>query len=264
MDALSRLDLVGIIEYGWGTAGVDWRVHPLVKLGDGARSSRRSTSCSSGTCRTFDPSLQLGAPGAAERDRRGSAARDRDLRRRPEPGHGGAEEVPGQRRDDLGGGRVPALGGDTNTLSDMAKSHRGRALRGEHAGGEPGDAAADLHQGGADGAALADLGGRALQPQGSSTRRSETMRGIDGVPPISGYVVTAEREGLSAGDAARARRTTRSLAQWQYGLGQGVAFTSDATTRWAPAWVAWGGFKAVLGAARPLGDAARAGRRTCA
>jgi hypothetical protein len=32
------------------------------------------------------------------------------------------------------------------------------------------------------------------------------------------------------------------LAAWQYGLGRSVAFTSDATARWATNWVAWDGF----------------------
>ena len=32
------------------------------------------------------------------------------------------------------------------------------------------------------------------------------------------------------------------LAQWQYGLGRSVAWTSDATGRWAKDWIAWPGF----------------------
>jgi hypothetical protein len=32
------------------------------------------------------------------------------------------------------------------------------------------------------------------------------------------------------------------LAQWQYGLGRSVAWTSDSTGRWAKDWLAWGGF----------------------
>ena len=32
------------------------------------------------------------------------------------------------------------------------------------------------------------------------------------------------------------------LAQWQYGLGRSVAWTSDSTGRWAKNWVAWPGF----------------------
>src|SRR4029453_17867344 len=32
------------------------------------------------------------------------------------------------------------------------------------------------------------------------------------------------------------------LAQWQYGLGRSVAWTSDSTGRWAADWVGWNGF----------------------
>ena len=32
------------------------------------------------------------------------------------------------------------------------------------------------------------------------------------------------------------------LAQWQYGLGRSVAWTSDSTGRWAKDWLPWGGF----------------------
>ena len=32
------------------------------------------------------------------------------------------------------------------------------------------------------------------------------------------------------------------LAQWQYGLGRSVAWTSDSTGRWAKDWVGWSGF----------------------
>ena len=32
------------------------------------------------------------------------------------------------------------------------------------------------------------------------------------------------------------------LAQWQYGLGRSVAWTSDSTGRWAKNWIGWQGF----------------------
>jgi hypothetical protein len=41
---------------------------------------------------------------------------------------------------------------------------------------------------------------------------------------------------------ARLARDDPILAQWQYGLGGSVAWTSDSTGRWAKNWVAWPGF----------------------
>ena len=65
---------------------------------------------------------------------------------------------------------------------------------------------------------------------------SETMRGIATVPVVSGYVVAADREGLAM-VTVRGKENDPIMAMWQYGLGRTVAYTSDATTRWNPAWV---------------------------
>lgn len=87
---------------------------------------------------------------------------------------------------------------------------------------------------------------------------AEAMRGIDAVPPVSGYIVTADREGLSL-VSLRGEQDDPLLAQWQYGLGRSVAFMSDAATRWSPAWPAWEGAQAfwaqhVRWAMRPSGS----------
>ncbi len=86
-----------------------------------------------------------------------------------------------------------------------------------------------------------------------------TIRGITGVPPISGYVVAADREGLSQ-VVLRGQEEDPILAMWQYGLGKSVAFTSDATARWADAWLGWANYRAfweqhVRWAMRPGGSA---------
>jgi uncharacterized membrane protein len=90
---------------------------------------------------------------------------------------------------------------------------------------------------------------------------SEPMRGLTtgGVPPISGYIVSAEREGLSV-VTLRGKENDPILAHWQYGLGKSVAFTSDASTKWSTAWPSWGKYKAfweqhVRWAMRPGGNA---------
>lgn len=95
---------------------------------------------------------------------------------------------------------------------------------------------------------------------------TETMRGVSAVPPISGYVVTAPREGLSqitikATQMVESGDTVEDpiAAQWQYGLGRVAVFTSDATTRWASDWVPWAGYKQfweqqVRWAMRPAGS----------
>ncbi len=87
----------------------------------------------------------------------------------------------------------------------------------------------------------------------------ESMRGVRTVPPLTGYVVTAEREGL-AEVLLRGQENDPVMAVWQFGLGRAIAFTSDATTRWDEAWVAWPQFRAfweqhLRWAMRPSGSA---------
>lgn len=88
---------------------------------------------------------------------------------------------------------------------------------------------------------------------------TEAMRGVPApVPPISGYVVASDRQGLSQ-VVLRGQENDPVLAQWQHGLGRVVTFTSDATGKWAGAWVAWEHFRAfweqhVRWAMRPEGS----------
>ncbi len=69
---------------------------------------------------------------------------------------------------------------------------------------------------------------------------SPVLDGLGGLPSLLGYVGTSPRPGgqivlvSDAGDPV--------LAQWQYGLGRVVAWTSDATGRWGKQWVGWSDF----------------------
>lgn len=73
---------------------------------------------------------------------------------------------------------------------------------------------------------------------------AEPVRGLGGsVPPIQGYVVAADREGLSV-VTLRGKENDPILAHWQHGLGKVVAFTSDAGQRWARSWPSWGRYRA--------------------
>ena len=88
---------------------------------------------------------------------------------------------------------------------------------------------------------------------------AEPMRGIRQVPPISGYIVAAEREGLSL-VTLRGHENDPIGAIWQYGLGKVVTYTSDAAGRWGAAWLGWEGYRQfweqhVRWAMRPGGSA---------
>ncbi|HXG26886.1 MAG TPA: VWA domain-containing protein, partial [Candidatus Binatia bacterium] len=73
------------------------------------------------------------------------------------------------------------------------------------------------------------------------TSSSPITRGLDdGFPQLLGY------NGTTVKSAAQlvlvSPRDDPLLAQWQYGLGRSVAWTSDSTGRWAKHWLAWPGF----------------------
>lgn len=72
------------------------------------------------------------------------------------------------------------------------------------------------------------------------TSPTAILEGIGGLPVLQGYIGTSPRPGgqvalvSDAGDPV--------LAQWQYGLGRVVAWTSDAKGQWARDWVGWSDF----------------------
>ncbi|HEX8228898.1 MAG TPA: VWA domain-containing protein [Chloroflexia bacterium] len=72
------------------------------------------------------------------------------------------------------------------------------------------------------------------------TSPSAILDGLGGLPTLQGYVGTSPKPTgqvalvSDAGDPV--------LAQWQYGLGRVVAWTSDAKGQWATDWVAWPDF----------------------
>jgi uncharacterized membrane protein len=66
--------------------------------------------------------------------------------------------------------------------------------------------------------------------------------GITAAPPLLGYVATTARQTAQVVLTGPTDYDDPLLAGWQYGLGRSVAFTSDATARWAANWVTWDDF----------------------
>jgi hypothetical protein len=83
----------------------------------------------------------------------------------------------------------------------------------------------------------------------TSFQPSPIMTGISEVPPLLGYVATTPRQTAQVALRADPPYYDPILAQWQYGLGRVVAFTSDATGRWAADWLAWDEFPRFWGQA---------------
>lgn len=70
--------------------------------------------------------------------------------------------------------------------------------------------------------------------------RSSILEGITSVPALYGYVATSPKP--AAQMVLLSNQQDPILAQWQYGLGRAVAWTSDAAPRWARSWVIWDQF----------------------
>jgi len=69
---------------------------------------------------------------------------------------------------------------------------------------------------------------------------SPILSGITTVPALQGYIASTAKPAAQV--ILKANASDPLLASWQYGLGRAVAFTSDATGRWAKNWVQWTDF----------------------
>lgn len=236
VDALSRLDLVGIIEYQ-GFGGTDW-VYPMAPVGDRTAVKRAINGLQFGDMPSFDPSMNLALAGlqAAEAGQKhciiisdGDPTLSRSILRQFRQAGITISTV----------GVNPHSPGDLGTLRTMAVETGGTFYS---VGNNALETLPQIFVKEAQTLRRALIWeGEAFSPSRTGVP-AETMRGITGVPPIRGYVVAAEREGLSL-VTLRGKEEDPVAAQWQHGLGRVVTFTSDASTRWAGSWVGWSGFK---------------------
>ncbi len=260
VDALSRLDLVGINEFTGGmggTAGVEW-VYPLSPVGDKSRVKRAINNLTFGDMPDFSPSLEMAYDALV----RAKDAGQKHVIMISDGDPSAPSSSLLDKYNDAGitistVGVFPHNSGNTGSLEWIAKYTKGTYYY------------------------VNDQAGLATIPQifikeARTVRRSliwegeaftptlvpgaaEALRGVSAVPPIRGYVVTAEREGLAL-TTMKGREGDPILAQWQHGLGKVVAYTSDAAAKWNPDWIAWSGFKAfweqhIRWAMRPTGNA---------
>ncbi|MCA9081373.1 MAG: hypothetical protein KDA58_12490, partial [Planctomycetaceae bacterium] len=84
---------------------------------------------------------------------------------------------------------------------------------------------------------------------------SSVLEGIDGVPPLHGFVLTSLRENaltenvlftISEDSELDEEQTDPVLAIWRYGLGTTAAFTSSLSNQWAHDWVSWDQYQAFV------------------
>lgn len=263
VDALSRLDLAGIAEYdprrGGGT-GASW-VHPISEVGDGSAIRRSVNNLAFGDMPDYDSVLTLALKGLVAVE---AGAKHVIMIT------DGDASMPSMRL-------IQQYKKERVTISTVCVYPHGGGMAGGREWGNMQQIARDT--GGQSYLVTNQAGlGNIVQifikeaqtvkrsliwegdpfPPTMTGAPSAAMRGIGGVPVISGYVVTGEREGLAL-VTLRGKENDPICAEWQYGLGRVVAFTSDAASRWGPAWVGWPGYRAfweqhIRWAMRPSGS----------
>lgn len=70
--------------------------------------------------------------------------------------------------------------------------------------------------------------------------RHPIVEGFASLPALDGYIASTAKENATV--IVLGPQDDPILAAWQYGLGRAVAFTSDASSRWAGAWIDWEGY----------------------
>lgn len=79
------------------------------------------------------------------------------------------------------------------------------------------------------------------------TGSSAILDGIGNLPPLRGYVATTPKVAAQRILSGPEPHSDPIMASWQYGLGRVVAWTSDASARWANEWVVWDDFSRFWG-----------------
>ncbi len=71
------------------------------------------------------------------------------------------------------------------------------------------------------------------------------LEGIDTLPPLYGYVATAEKS--TAQVYIGSNKEEPILTGWNYGIGKSVAWTSDVKPAWSKDWISWSNFSKFWG-----------------
>jgi Ca-activated chloride channel homolog len=76
---------------------------------------------------------------------------------------------------------------------------------------------------------------------------SPVIKGFESFPKLYGHVLATPKKTASVVLNTPEKETQPILVHWRYGVGKAVAFTSDASPRWAGSWIKWPGYSSFWG-----------------
>jgi uncharacterized membrane protein/Mg-chelatase subunit ChlD len=239
IDALSRLDLAGIVEYQGGSSAT--LVHPLSEIGDGSAIKRSINRLVFGDMFDYSAAFTVAIAALQNAD---AGAKHIILISDGDAQPPTTQQIQTMKKSKITVSTVgvfPHSKGDLGNLKSIAEGTGGNHYEVTDDNGLGHIVQIFIKE--------AQTVKRALIWEGTPFSpafvgaAAENLRGFGSFPPLSGYIVTGEREGLAM-VTLRGKENDPIAAQWQYGLGRSLAFTSDATSRWNSQWIAWPGFRA--------------------
>ena len=234
IDALSAQDEIGVLE--WGQGGDTWVV-PLQRVGDKSRHYAAIDRADPWDMPSFDPSMKLAEAALRQST---AAAKHMIIISDGDPSPPNLKLAARMREQRITISTVcvePHTPGGPSTM---------RELSGENGGNHYDVKASQLDR-------LPQIFIKEAVTVRRSAWRDEAFQpaliGVnsmlngfteDELPPLYGYVVTTLKD--KAEPLMGGPHDDPLLAWWRYGLGESVAWSSDAGERWSGDWLAWGGY----------------------
>jgi len=231
VDTLGPQDKAGVVRYGTADG---WQV-PLQSVKNKARINKAIRNMITGDMPSFDPTLKL-AYQALRRDN--SAVKHVIVLSDGDPDLPNWNLIKSAARAGISTTAVcimPHSPRDWQTMRALAQAGKGRAYR----VAQPKDVP-KIFMREAQAVARSPIVEEPFRPVPRES--GPLLKGMDAsaMPPLLGYVATAPK--ALANTQLVTHRGDPLLASWSYGIGKAVAFTSDDTSRWAAAWLGWGGY----------------------
>lgn len=243
IEALSRLDYVGIVEYNWGAragiSGSSW-VFPM-QAGNKEGALAAAKTMTIGDMPTFNDSMELAYQGLLPLQ---AGQKHAIIISDGDPSPPTADLIARYKAAKITVTTVMVIGHgsqfDRDRMQAIADQTGGRFYHVINPNQLPQIFIKE-----------AQMVSRSLIQEGEFSpqvvsRLPGPIEGFGAVPGIRGYVLTTFREGLT--QTPIVHRTQEGddpiYAHWNYGLGKSIAYTSDLMGRWGTQWVSWNQFQA--------------------